>query len=101
MPADQRLRPHDDKRVTPIKQPGKENQTDPSRGIDTSGLDAPLFIERQLTTQEEVLCLQRAFPSDRQQKQPEEVRQEPEKDMGNGDHVLMTPSPDTGRSIRL
>ena len=51
MPADQRLRPHDDERVTPIKQPGEEDQTDPSCCIDASGLDARFFIERQLTAQ--------------------------------------------------
>ena len=45
----------------------------------------------QLTAQEEVLCFQRTFPSDRQQKQPEEVRQEPEEDRSNGDQVLMMP----------
>jgi hypothetical protein len=91
MPADQRLRPHDNERVTPIKQPEKEDQTHASRSIDASGLDAPPFIERQLTAQEEALCFQRALPSDRQKEQPEQVRQEPEEDMGNGDHVLMMP----------
>ena len=91
MPADQRLRSHDDERVTPIKQPREEDQTHPSRSIDARRFDAPLFREGQLTAQEEVFCFQRAFPSGRQQKQPEWVCHEPEEDMGNGDHVLMMP----------
>jgi len=51
MPADQRLRAHDDKRATPVKQLGEQNQTHSSRGIDVSRLDAPLFIERELAAQ--------------------------------------------------
>ena len=50
---------HDDERVTPIKQLGEQDQTHSSRGIDASRLDTSLFVERQLTAQKEVLCLER------------------------------------------
>ncbi len=73
MPSDQRLRPHDDKRVTPVKQLGEQDQAYSSRGIDASGLDASLFIERQLTAQEEVLCLERLARPDRKRYQTEQV----------------------------
>jgi len=60
MPAQQRLRSHDDEYLTPIKQLGEQDQIYPSRGIDASGLDALLYVERQLTAQKEVLCLLKA-----------------------------------------
>ena len=65
MLAQQRLRSHDDEYVTPIKQLGEQDQTYACRGIDASGLDAPLHLERQLTAQKEVLCLERASWPDR------------------------------------
>ena len=101
MPADQRLRPHDGERVTPIKQLGEEDQTHPSRRIEASGLDALLYIERQLTAQEEVLCLERSTRPDRKRDQTEQVDQELEENMGSGDHVPMMPQPCPRRSIGL
>jgi hypothetical protein len=65
MPADQRLRAHDNERATPVKQLGERNQTHSSRGTDASRLNTSLFIERELAAQKQVLCLERASWPDR------------------------------------
>ena len=51
-------------RSTPIKQLREEGKTRASRGIDASGLDASLFVKRQLTAQKEVLRLQQVLRPD-------------------------------------
>jgi hypothetical protein len=65
MPADQRLGPHDDERVTPLKQLGEEDQAHSSRGIGASGFDTSLFAKRELTAQKEILGGERVSWSDR------------------------------------
>jgi hypothetical protein len=55
MPADQRLRLHDQQQLTPGEKARQAGQDDPRRIIGASRLDLSLLVQRQLFAQEQIL----------------------------------------------
>jgi hypothetical protein len=56
MPADQRRRLDEDRRVAPIEPVGEPGEDQPSRLRGTTRLDLTFLVEGQLFAQKEVLC---------------------------------------------
>jgi hypothetical protein len=91
MPADQRHRTHDNQRTAPIEESRQQSQTDPRGRIDPSRLRAALGVERRLSTQKQILGLDRLARSKGEPKPPKHVGPQIDQDPRNPQHYSIMP----------
>jgi hypothetical protein len=63
VPTNQRLGAHDHQSTSPIEESRQQRQADPRDRVDPTRLDAALYVERELSTQEQVLGFNRTTRS--------------------------------------
>jgi hypothetical protein len=96
MPANQGRRLHDHQSASPIEHPRQQRQADAAGGIDTPRPHAALDVERELTTQEEVLGADSYGRTQEQYHPTEDVLNQAECDPREGDHPFIVPQPECG-----